>query len=355
MATELSVQCPFDLRQIEQAFAPVWGKQTLQVRDVFQGNINTIVKVESGGRCYGLRVRTQENVYRYEPDLVKEALVHWLIAHASPDIRDADIAAAFSRIRAARCGSIESHSGVLPKVLYYDWSRRQLTHPYCIYEWVEGEPLWRVRDERVYMLAGHTLRRIHSVKFAAFYVDFWSIGETPVRWTARFRAALDKEIHAAWSRLRGGIRDAVAALQVPSVLSCEPCLVHNDFSPANILVRDGGIAALIDWDNAVIDSPHLDFVKMKYWTVKDTNGALTHHPGCFAAFVDGYGPTGQKMVASLPFALYEALWLLRVFNFERSKDEQGLARTPGYPEAAVYEDSLKEVVGRLRSLLRDTV
>lgn len=351
MATELSLPCPFDLRQTEQAFAPLLEKPALHVCDVFQGNINTIVKVESGGRCYGLRVRTQENVYRYEPDLIKETFVHWLMEHATNSARDMEVAAAFSRIRAARCGSIESRSDVLPKVLYYDWSRRLLAQPYCIYEWVDGEPLWRVPDERVYLLAGHTLRRIHSIKFSAFYADFLSIGETPVSWEVRYRAAFDKEVRAAQGRLSQAVIETLMRLELPNSLSCTPCLVHNDFSPTNILVRDHAIAAVIDWDNAVIDSPHLDFVKMKYWTTKNTDGELSHNPALFSAFVDGYGVIGQEMVASLPFALYETLWLLRVFNFERAKEEQGIARTPGYPEAAVYEEYLKEMVGRLRSFL----
>jgi hypothetical protein len=41
------------------------------------------------------------------------------------------------------------------------------------------------------------------------------------------------------------------------------------------------------------------------------------------------------------------LWLLRVFNFEGAKQEQGIAQTPGYPEAGVYEAFLSEVLTRL--------
>ena len=108
----------------------------------------------------------------------------------------------------------------------------------------------------------------------------------------------------------------------------------------------GRIAAVIDWDNAVIEAPHLDFVKMKYWTAKNATGELAHDPTLFRAFVDGYGPTGRALISAPLFVLYEVLWLLRVFNFERSKEEQGLFRAPGYPAAAVYE---KYLVARLKS------
>ena len=102
--------------------------------------------------------------------------------------------------------------------------------------------------------------------------------------------------------------------------------MHNDFAPGNILVTQGRIAAVIDWDNAVIEAPHLDFVKMKYWTAKNVAGELTHDPALFSAFVRGYGAAGQDIVNSSLFALYEVLWLLRVFNLNDLKKSRGLAR-----------------------------
>ena len=81
MADASAATLPFSSRQLERVFARLSGRPPLHVHAVLSGNINTIVKVECEGRLYGLRVRTQEQVYRYEPDLVKEALVAAL-AHA---------------------------------------------------------------------------------------------------------------------------------------------------------------------------------------------------------------------------------------------------------------------------------
>jgi aminoglycoside phosphotransferase (APT) family kinase protein len=185
------------------------------------------------------------------------------------------------------------------------------------------------------------------VTFSAFYVDFLSIGKQPVRWYDRFRSTWEKEVAAAGGHLHSSIMDALGRLDIPDTAPCAPCLVHNDFSPTNILVHDNTIAAVIDWDNAVIDAAHLDFVKMKYWTAKNAGGELAYNPGLFAAFVDGYGTAGRELIGSAIFALYEVLWLLRVFNFERSKEEQGIARTPGYPAAVTYAEFLQEALSRL--------
>ena len=340
-------QCPFTAQQLEAVFAPLMATRSLCVREVFAGNINTIVKVDVDGHSYGLRVRTQEQVYRYEPDLVKEAFVNWLLTHAGNVKPDREVAAAFSALCAARCGAIASAPALLPTLLYYDWSRSRLAHPYCLYRWVEGVPLWSSPQARLYALAGQQLAQIHRVTFSAFYTDFLSVGKQPVGWKSRYSGALEKEVAAARGRLRSEIRDALAQLSIPDSVPCAPCLVHNDFSPTNILVGEQKLAAVIDWDNAVIDAPHLDFVKMKYWTAKNAAGELAHHADLFATFVEGYGTAGQEVISSSLFTLYEVLWLLRVFNFERSKEEQGIARTPGYPAAALYAEFLGEALGRL--------
>jgi aminoglycoside phosphotransferase (APT) family kinase protein len=242
---------------------------------------------------------------------------------------------------------VTEHSEVLPVVRYYDWSRQWLPHPYCIYEWVKGVPLWDTPQRHLYALAGQTLARIHHIQFAAFYADFLAIGAHPMSWRERYRTALDKEVAAAQVHLPRILVDTLRTLMVPSSISTAPCLVHNDFAPGNILVRDGTIAAVIDWDNAVIDVPHLDFVKMKYWTAKNATGELAHESALFSAFVDGYGPTGRALVSAPLFALYEVLWLLRVFNFERAKEKQGLARAPGYPAAAFYEQMLAQALQKI--------
>jgi len=343
-------QHPFTIQQLEAVFAPLVGDRPVRVCEVFAGNINTIVKVDVDGQSYGLRVRIHEQIYRYEPDLIKEAFVIWLLNHAGNLKDDTEVAAAFSAICTARCGGTARFPGVLPTLLSYDWSRSRLAYPYCVYRWVEGVPLWSRPEARLYALAGQQLARIHRVTFSAFYTDFLSVGRRPVSWSGRYRSALEKEVAAARGQLRGSIMEALARLAVPDTAPCAPSLVHNDFSPGNILVYDNAIAAVIDWDNAVIDAAHLDFVKMKYWTTKSTGGELAHHPDLFAAFVEGYGTASRELLGSSIFALYEVLWLLRVFNFERSKEEQGIARTPGYPAAAVYAEFLQEVLGRLAQL-----
>lgn len=329
---------PFTPEQLAAAFAPLVDAADLCVEEVLTGNINTIFRVRIGEQRYGLRVRTHESVYRYEPDLIKEVFVLRVLQQFGPVPDDATIAAAFAQLAAARCGTLSQGCPGVPLVRYFDWSRQRLPQPYCIYEWVEGQPLWDMPEPALYFAAGQTLAGIHQARFAAFYADFLSVGVSPVSWLERFQTAFAKEVSTARGRLPRRVNEALLRLRPSAAADCSPCLVHNDFAPGNILVWDGRIAAVIDWDNAVVEAPHLDFVKMKYWTTKNAAGDLVSEPTLFAAFVDGYGEAGQRIIASPTFLLYEVLWLLRVYNFECAKEEQGLPRAPSYPAAAAYAE-----------------
>ena len=100
--------------QLQQIFTPLTGDPSPRVCRTLSGNINTILKVEANGRMYGLRIRSQEQVYRYEPDLMKEVFISWLLdpAHAGAD--DAEKARALSQLREAQRGAGRKSSGIEP-------------------------------------------------------------------------------------------------------------------------------------------------------------------------------------------------------------------------------------------------
>lgn len=356
--------------QLRRIFAPLTGDAAPRVCDTLAGNVNTILKVAANGRTYGLRIRTQEHIYRYEADLIKEVFVSWLLNPAHAGASDADKARALARLHAARRGPGLKRGDIEPAGVAYNCSREIIPHPYFIYEWVDGEPLWNTPDPQAYAAAGAALTRLHRVRFEAVYTDFFGIGKRPQAWPNRFRAAMEKERNEAAGRgLDPGLVRAVAhVFPFPSAATridpaYGPCLVHNDFAPANILMQvcqesqgdadehtdEARLAAVIDWDNAVVDLAPLDFVKMKHWTVRAADGRLTPDPALFAAFVTGYGDRGEEIVASRLFVCCEALWLLRVFNFEASKRERGLGPAPGYPPAAHYAGALAQVLDHLNS------
>lgn len=62
--------------------------------------------------------------------------------------------------------------------------------------------------------------------------------------------------------------------EVPTLTGFEPALIHADLGPAHLLVRDGRLAGVIDWGDARVGDPALDYawllnVPFPHWEVDD--------------------------------------------------------------------------------------
>ena len=334
--------------QLASVFAPLRGTHSPQVVESLSGNINTILKVSIGSELYGLRIRAAEGIFRYEPDIIKEPFVSWLLHPANKGTTDVKKATTLSNWQTSEGGIGPKSSGIEPTSLLFDWSRKTIPHPYLIYDWVEGTTLWDNPKPGIYRAAGQALRSLHKTRFEAFYADLQDLATKPLDWSNYFDSALDKEILEARPWLSPALRKKLAKMPRPEPPRFPPCLVHNDFSPGNIIVDEDRLSAVIDWDNAVVDVAPLDFIKMKYWTSKGVDGLLKNDTGRFNAFVSGYGEAGAEMVESATFAWYEVLWLLRVSNFEVAKKNSGLGPAPGYPSAEAYRPLLETVILKMQ-------
>ncbi len=334
--------------QLASVFAPLRGTHSPCVVASLSGNINTILKVAIGSRLYGLRIRVREGIFRYEPDIIKEPFVSWLLHPSNWGTTDVNKAAKLSNWHASEGGTGPASSGIEPTSLIFDWSRKILPHPYLIYHWVEGTTLWDNPTADIYHAAGKALHSLHKTRFEAFYANLLDLATKPLDWSNHFQSALDKETLEARTWLRPDLRAALATMPRPDPPLFPPCLVHNDFAPGNIIVDKGRLSAVIDWDNAVVDVAPLDFIKMKYWTYKGADGLLNADIKRFNAFVSGYGEDGAKIVESATFNWYELLWLLRVSNFEIAKQRRGLGPAPGYPPAQAYGSLLETVIRQVQ-------
>jgi Ser/Thr protein kinase RdoA (MazF antagonist) len=78
-----------------------------------------------------------------------------------------------------------------------------------------------------------------------------------------------------------------------------PCIIHLDFRPGNILVKDHKVAGIIDFESARIGSPEMDFSKVN-------RNIWEQHEGTKEAYVKGY-ETIRPMIdldSILPFFMF---------------------------------------------------
>lgn len=337
----------FDEAGFVAALAPVLssllgGDGRVEVVDTVSGNINLVLKFSYRGRTLGARVALNPHRFRYEKGIVKEVFAVLLLTYGSGRLDDARLRRIVDAVLQRPTGSHVNHHWVRP-ILWYDWSLAALPYPFFVFEWVEGEPLWTRPAAELYARAGAELAQLHRLAFEHFYEDIFAIDRSRMQWGERFRAAWARELAEAAPALPPAAAETLAAFDVGGIEAGRPCLVHNDYTGGNILVEPGGALRLIDWDNWVVDCAELDLVKMKYWTAIGAGGLLAHHPGFHAAFLDGYGRAAEHPVDPARLAAYERLWLMRTFNFERSRgDAEAVSWQAVYPPAEAYRRLLAD-------------
>ncbi|GEM_PF-4517262 len=312
------------------------------------GTFNRVVKFTYAGKRLGVRLALNRLHFRYERDLIKEVFAVDLLNHAGAAIDDQEAARRVEALLQAPRGTLMSHESVRT-ILYYDWSMEQLPYAFFLFEWIEGAVLWELPFADNYEAAGRVLAGIHKVRFEHFYENILTIHHVPRSWRDHLRVCLNRELARAELNLPGRLIGRLNELDMSVLQAGPPCLIHNDYSGANIVVATGGLLHVIDWDNWVVDCPELDLVKMKHWTAIGHEGRLMHRPELYEAFLEGYRAAADIRIDEGRLRAYEYLWLLRCFNFENSREGSGEESVGNdgwrhvYPRARYYLDLLESL------------
>jgi len=324
------------------------GDGTLGPLESRSGTFNRVIKFTYGMRRLGVRLAVDQTHFRYERELIKEVFAISLLNEAGKPIDDRRAAASVESLLTSGRGGVMAHEAVRT-ILHYDWSMTELPYPFFLFEWIEGAVLWEQPFEERYLEAGKLLAGVHKVRFEHFYENILTIHHVPRSWRDHLRVCLNRELARAEFNLPARLVEHLNELDMSKLEPGRPCLIHNDFSGANIIVDKADKLHVIDWDNWVVDCPELDLVKMKYWTAIGQEGRLMHRPELFAAFLDGYRSAADLTIDEERLAAYEHLWLLRCFNFETSREamgEEGMSTDSWrhvYPRARYYLDLLESL------------
>lgn len=324
------------------------GDGTIGPLETRSGTFNRVVKFTYGKRRLGVRLSLDQTHFRYERDLIKEVFAISLLNRAGEGIDDRRAAAEVESLLAAPRGSKLEHPSVRT-ILHYDWSLSELPYPFFLFEWIEGAVLWEQPFEDRYQTAGKILAGIHKVRFEHFYENLLTIHHVPRSWRDHLRVCLNRELSRGQFTLPEKLVERLNRLDMSGLTAGRPCLIHNDFSGANLVVDTAGAIHVIDWDNWVVDCAELDLVKMRYWTAVGHEGRLMHRSELYDAFLDGYRSASDMKIDEGRLRAYEYLWLLRCFNFESSREamgEEGISTDSWrhvYPRARYYLDLLESL------------
>ena len=145
--------------------------------------------------------------------------------------------------------------GVSAQTPYYlDQSGEIFSEPYLVIEYMEGQPDYAPANSSDYVVQMATqLAKIHSIESTKLDLSF--LPKQAERFAGAFKerpAKLDHSLEEA------RIRHVLEAIW-PLPQRNEPVLLHGDFWPGNILWKDDQLVAVIDWEDAEVGNPLVDF------------------------------------------------------------------------------------------------
>jgi hygromycin-B 7''-O-kinase len=148
-----------------------------------------------------------------------------------------------------------------------------------------GQPARFTDDDSVEISRqlGRLLRELHAVTFDAFGYIETRVTSPVATNTEYMRRRVDRKVQSGPADLRDALKHYFGERDA-AFDGCETAvLCHNDAHDANVLVENGRITGIVDWENAVAADPIFDLAKA--WAFSDGRS-----DGTLAALMDGYGP-----------------------------------------------------------------
>jgi aminoglycoside phosphotransferase (APT) family kinase protein len=144
---------------------------------------------------------------------------------------------------------LQSAGVAAPIPIFLDALGETLSTTAIVVGFIEGEPEFSPPDldDFLFQSAAH-LAKIHRIDGAYFDLSFLP---RQIRGWGERSAVLDESL------AEGCIRAALES-RWPPVQTNEAVLLHGDYWPGNLLWTDGRLAAVIDWEDAVVGDPLAD-------------------------------------------------------------------------------------------------
>jgi aminoglycoside phosphotransferase (APT) family kinase protein len=141
-----------------------------------------------------------------------------------------------------------------PTPYYLDQSGANFSTPYLVIEYIDGKPEFAPDPgaDFIFQLAKH-LAKIHSAGYSNQDISF-----LPKAANACIEISREQLTNLDPSLDDGSIRGALEEV-LPLPQRNAPALLHGDYWPGNILWREDMLVAVVDWEDAKLGDPLIDF------------------------------------------------------------------------------------------------
>lgn len=159
---------------------------------------------------------------------------------------------------------------ITPRIIATDTTHKLINFDFQVIEYIEGQTLYELRyDEKlvcnILEEVKNELKKIHNLagdKYGLLENEYNTWREYLDSNFSNHIDYLDKH-----KLLEPSTLFQIAFVHEENDIKCKPVLLHGDLSYNNIIVKNGKLAAIIDWEDAVFGDPAFEFA-----------GLATFHP-----------------------------------------------------------------------------
>jgi len=225
-----------------------------------------------------------------------------------------------------------------PNIIYSDLSKEKIPYLFYIGKKIDGyDPIDRYKylpkDQRTNILrqSAKYLGKLHR------NVDFQDYGEIKYRdneltvdscswydWMNEWAEPHIEDIgDSRFSDLQEDARKFIEEHKELAEVS-DPCCVHFDVTPDNLIVKDGGINAVLDWEKAISGAPEWDLQYSKILMINAQFETESIENEMFRQFLEFYLQENElKQGWQKRFLYYNTIWTYQALaNFEKHIDEE---------------------------------
>jgi len=185
----------------------------------------------------------------------------------------------------------------VPKIInhYFDMEDKRGV---ILLSYIDGVPINKEIDDKLAFEMGNLLAKVHSIK-----MPYFNLNDKEEDWDTSIKTKFDNWILECRGNIEDDFLDKCKSKfnQMSKKLpkADGPCLVHFDYRPGNILIKDNKIVGLIDFESSRGGAADIDFTKMKLYVFDRFKNSKK-------SFVKGYESIRKmpNIDIALPFYLF---------------------------------------------------
>lgn len=247
---------------------------------------------------------------------------------------------------------LDQNGFAAPEPRFHDFSKEEFDQRFLGIEKVEGRDMNKVEDKELFFelvkQTGRKLRELHNLKAfkqsGKLVSDNSGIKVRGFEWSEMYKSLLFTYTTHMMERKYDHLREDIEKIVEENQKHLEArrfAFVHQEFGPRNIMVNEGSIEGVVDWERSISGDPMFDYVQTRERMIQKAKDLRVDTPRekVKSKLEKSYGESEVSDVSPEKDDLYRLAYLAQMMWVARQSN----------PEKYDLEEQFRSIQQRLTS------